>query len=197
MCRTLGQPQDQACSVDSPAGDSTQSSFQVGCVGSFLLALQHPWVYGVLLASGSHPQPGCATREVGTGVIPTCYDQLGVEEPGILLQLVIVNVTSLGVDLGEEEEGSATSLGEDQLQCCPAGGGAGSLVPVLLTLRGTNTYNCILYLVGHGLEEERGGRDLLLVRHEPMGEVAPIRQVQSHDPAVRLHQGRVHSKVCR
>lgn len=65
---------------------------------------------GVLLASGSHPQPGCAPREVGTGVILTCYDQLGVEEPGILLQLVIVDVTSLGVDLGEEEEGSATRL---------------------------------------------------------------------------------------
>lgn len=65
---------------------------------------------GVLLASGSHPQPGCATREVGTGVILTCYDQLGVEELGILLQLVVVDVPGLGVDLGEEEEGSATSL---------------------------------------------------------------------------------------
>lgn len=67
-------------------------------------------IHGVLLASGSHPHPGCATREVGTGVILTCYDQLGVEEPGVLLQLVIVDVTSLGVDLQEEEEGSATSL---------------------------------------------------------------------------------------
>lgn len=64
----------------------------------------------VLEVSSWHPHPGPATREVGTGVILTCYDQLGVEEPGILLQLVIVDVTSLGVDLGEEEEGSATLL---------------------------------------------------------------------------------------
>lgn len=41
-------------------------------------------------------------------MILTCYDQLGVEEAGVLLQLVVVNVASLGVDLGEEEEGSAT-----------------------------------------------------------------------------------------
>lgn len=60
---------------------------------------------GVLLASESHHHPSCATKEVGTGVILTGYDQLGVEEPGILLQLVIIDVTSLGVDLGEEEEG--------------------------------------------------------------------------------------------
>ena len=62
----------------------------------------------VLLASGSHLHPGCVTREVGKGLILTCYDQLGVEEAGVLLQPVVVDVTGLGVDLGEEEEGSAT-----------------------------------------------------------------------------------------
>lgn len=61
-----------------------------------------------LLASGSYLHPGCVTREVGKSLILTCYDQLGVEEAGILLQSVVVDVTSLGVDLGEEEEGSAT-----------------------------------------------------------------------------------------
>lgn len=62
----------------------------------------------VLLASGSHPHPGCVSTEVGRGLILTCYDQLGVEEAGILLQPVVVDVTGLGVDLGEEAEGSAT-----------------------------------------------------------------------------------------
>lgn len=29
-----------------------------------------------------------------------------------------------------------------------------------------------------------------------MGQVAPIRQVQAHDAAMGLHQGRVHCKIC-
>lgn len=62
----------------------------------------------MLLASGSHPHLGCVIREVWEGLILTCYDQFGVEEAGVLLQPVVVNVTSLGVDLGEEEEGSGT-----------------------------------------------------------------------------------------
>lgn len=105
---TLGQPQDKACSADSPAGDSTQAPSRVVAleVSSWLCSIHG--LTGVLLASRSHPHPGCATREVRAGVILTCYDQLGVEEPGVLLQPVIVDVTSLGVDLGEE--GSATSL---------------------------------------------------------------------------------------
>lgn len=105
---TLGQPQDKACSADSPAGDSTQAPSRVVAleVSSWFCSIHG--LTGVLLASGSHPHPGCATREVRAGVILTCYDQLGVEEPGVLLQPVIVDVTSLGVDLGEE--GSATSL---------------------------------------------------------------------------------------
>lgn len=78
-------------------------------------------------------------------------------------------------------------------------------VLALLTLGGTSTNDrCILalagaapYLIGHGLEEDRGGRDLLLVCHEAVGEVATVGQVQPHDPAVGLHQGRVHRKVCR
>lgn len=61
-----------------------------------------------LLALGSHFHPGCVTREVSKSLILTCYDQLGVEEAGVLLQPVIVDVTGLGVHLGEEEEGSAT-----------------------------------------------------------------------------------------
>lgn len=61
-----------------------------------------------LLASGSYLHPGYVTREVRESLILTCYDQLGVEEAGVLLQPVVVDVTSLGVDLGEEEEGSAT-----------------------------------------------------------------------------------------
>lgn len=78
-------------------------------------------------------------------MILTCYDQLGVEEPGILLQLVIVDVASLGVDLGEEEEGSGTWL-------CAAGGGAGRLMLAFLTFRGANTCdNCILALAGAAL----------------------------------------------
>ena len=70
----------------------------------------------VLLASGSHLHPGCVTGEVSTGWRLTCYDQLGVEEAGVLLQPVVVDVTSLGVDLGEEEEGSAT-LGWVKISC--------------------------------------------------------------------------------
>lgn len=96
-------------------------------------------------------------------------------------------------------------MGEDQPQCHPAGEGASSLMLVLLTSRGTYTYDDRIlapagaapYLIWHGLKEDRGGRNLLLVRHESMGEVAPIGQVQPHDPAVGLHQGRVHRKVCR
>lgn len=42
------------------------------------------------------------------GLILTCYDQLGVEELGVCFQLVIVDVTSFGVDLGGEEEDSVT-----------------------------------------------------------------------------------------
>lgn len=112
MCLDPGTAPGQGLQCGQPSWGQYTSSFQDGCVGGFLLALQHPWTYieltMVLLASGSHPHPGCATREVRAGVILTCYDQLGVEEPGVLLQPVIVDVTSLGVDLGEE--GSATSL---------------------------------------------------------------------------------------
>lgn len=54
-----------------------------------------------------HP-PRLGHQEVGKGLVLTCYDQLGVEELGVRFQLVIVDVTGLGVDLGEEEEGSVT-----------------------------------------------------------------------------------------
>lgn len=53
------------------------------------------------------------------------------------------------------------------------------------------------YLVRHGLEEDGRGRDLLLLRHEAVREVAAVRQVQSHDPPVGLHQGSVDGKVGR
>lgn len=106
--RTLGQTQVQPCDGDSPAGDSTQAPASVDV---FEVSSWHCSIRGltkVLLASGSHLHPAWVTREVGKGLILTCYNQLGVEEAGVLLQTVIVNVTGLGVDLGEEEEGSAT-----------------------------------------------------------------------------------------
>ena len=53
------------------------------------------------------------------------------------------------------------------------------------------------YLVGHALEEDRRGRDLLLGGEEPVGEVAAVGQVQPHDAPVGLHQRRVHREVAR
>ena len=53
------------------------------------------------------------------------------------------------------------------------------------------------HLVRHGLEEDGGGRDLGLGGKEAMRQMATVRQVQPQNPTVRLHQGRVHSKVGR
>ena len=53
------------------------------------------------------------------------------------------------------------------------------------------------HLVGHALEEDGGGRDLLLGGEEAVGEVAAVRQVQPHDAPVRLHQRSVHREVAR
>lgn len=53
------------------------------------------------------------------------------------------------------------------------------------------------YLIGHGFKKDGRSRDLLLVGHEPVGQVASIRQVQAHDAPVGFHQGGVHSEVGR
>lgn len=52
------------------------------------------------------------------------------------------------------------------------------------------------HLVGHGLEEDGRGRDFLLVGHEAVGEMTPIRQIQAHNSPVGLNQGGVHGEVC-
>ena len=51
------------------------------------------------------------------------------------------------------------------------------------------------HLVGHGLEEDAGGGDLLLGREEAVGEVAAVGQVQAHDAAVGLDDSGVDGKV--
>lgn len=52
-------------------------------------------------------------------------------------------------------------------------------------------------LVGHALEEDGGGGDLLGGGEEAVREVAAVGQVQAHDAPVRLHQRRVHREVRR
>jgi len=54
-----------------------------------------------------------------------------------------------------------------------------------------------LYLIRHGLKKDGRRRDFLLIGHETMRQVTAVRKVQSHDPAVGLHDGRVDSKVSR
>mmetsp|Transcript_3376 Transcript_3376/g.10447 ORF Transcript_3376/g.10447 Transcript_3376/m.10447 type:complete len:478 (+) Transcript_3376:332-1765(+) len=51
--------------------------------------------------------------------------------------------------------------------------------------------------VRHGLEKNRRCRDLLRRRLISVREVAAVRQVQRHDPLVRLQQRRVHLEVRR
>lgn len=53
------------------------------------------------------------------------------------------------------------------------------------------------YLVGHGFKEYGGCGDFFLLSHEAVGEVTSVWEVQSHDPSVGLHKGRVNSKVSR
>ncbi len=55
----------------------------------------------------------------------------------------------------------------------------------------------VLYLVWHGLKEDGRCWDFLLVSHEAVCQVTSVRGVQSHDPAMGLHDGRVDSKVGR
>lgn len=50
-------------------------------------------------------------------------------------------------------------------------------------------------LVGQGLEENGGGRDLLATRVVAVGEMPAAGQVQAHDTVVGLEQGRVDGKV--
>lgn len=53
------------------------------------------------------------------------------------------------------------------------------------------------YLVWHRLKENGGGGNFFLVRHKPMGQVATVREIETHDPPMRLHYRCVHSKVGR
>lgn len=53
------------------------------------------------------------------------------------------------------------------------------------------------YLIWHRFEEDGRSGDFLLVCHEAMGEVTPIRQVQPHDAPMGFHQCSVHCKICR
>lgn len=51
------------------------------------------------------------------------------------------------------------------------------------------------YLIWHGFKEDRRRGDLLLLSHEAMSQVTSIWKVQSHDPSMRLHKGRIDGKV--
>lgn len=53
------------------------------------------------------------------------------------------------------------------------------------------------YLIRHGFKEDGRRRDLLLLSHEAVSQVTSIRKVQSHDPSMRLHEGRIDGKVSR
>lgn len=53
------------------------------------------------------------------------------------------------------------------------------------------------YLIGHGFKKDGCSRDFLLVCHEPVGQVASVRQVQAHDAPMGFHQGGVHCEVGR
>ena len=54
-----------------------------------------------------------------------------------------------------------------------------------------------VHLVGHRLEEDGGGRDLLLVGLVAVRQVTPGGQVQAHDTVMRVEQGSVDGKVGR
>lgn len=53
------------------------------------------------------------------------------------------------------------------------------------------------YLIGHRFKKDGRGRDFLLVRHEAVGQVAAVGQVEAHDAPVGLHQGGIDCEVGR
>lgn len=58
-------------------------------------------------------------------------------------------------------------------------------------------YVTISYLIRHGLKEDGRCGDFLLLRHEAVCQMTSVRKVESHDPAMGLHDGGVDSKVSR
>lgn len=53
------------------------------------------------------------------------------------------------------------------------------------------------YLVGHGFKEYGCCWDFFLFSHEAVCKVTSVWEVQSHDPSMGLHKGRIDSKVSR
>ena len=52
-------------------------------------------------------------------------------------------------------------------------------------------------LVRHGLEKDGRSGYLLLFSVEPVSQMSPVWQIQSHDPTVGLHDGGINGKIGR
>lgn len=70
-------------------------------------------------------------------------------------------------------------------------------VLLLFTSLQLTVCDLFLYLIRHGLKEDGRCGDFLLLRHEAVCQMTSVRKVESHDPAMGLHDGGVDSKVSR
>ena len=118
------------------------------------------------------------TRHPGGWVSPSpCHvgEEEGVGFVGDFLHATVVVQAGVRRGAGDEELGAE---------------GGGELLARIVV----NQARGFVEAVGHGLEKDGDGGDLLVIRLEPVAQVSSVGQVEAHDPVVGLEQARVHLK---
>mmetsp|Transcript_45492 Transcript_45492/g.75849 ORF Transcript_45492/g.75849 Transcript_45492/m.75849 type:complete len:303 (+) Transcript_45492:838-1746(+) len=173
-------------------------------VGSPLQAGEHGGVDGVLegvaellaLAEEDHATAGAAQRLVRGGGHHVGVLEGGVHHPRghqpgdvrhVGHQVRTAIVTDLTHALVVVVAGIGGGARHNHLGAVQDGGGGERVV--------VNVAGIFVEPVRHGLEEDRGRRDALLIGLEAVGEMAAVRKVQSHDAVVRLQQTGVDGEV--